>query len=1197
MASNGQLEHVGNYPAGQLYKVTTRDENWQPGGGNLHTTVEYTDKLGRTVLKRTHSANATRAADTPSDPNDQHDTYYIYDDYGNLAYVLSPEASDKVLANGSIDMAEVDDLGYQYRYDHRNRLVEKKVPGKGWEHIVYDKLDRPILTRDANMTALGQWLFTKYDAFGRVAYTGMYTSSLVGRAQVQEEARTATTTPVYNEQRSTAPLAVGDTQLYYTNSAYPTENLEVLTVSYYDSYVDSDGMLPPSSALGQPVTADAKGLPTVSRVRTLGTDDWMVSITGYDSKARPIYTKSKDAYLGTDDTVRSLLDFTGKPLEVWSTHAKGGNQNITTRDYFYYDHAARLLSHKQKIGNEPLQLIAENQYDGLGQLVRKYVGGQTLLDGYTGIEGADVTFDGTVVKTGTADAWDSGAKTRGELLADGGVTFTVLADDKRLRVGLNRPSGNGWAHHDFAVQQNPWDEDGDGHKDLWVFVDGLRDTAYLGTYQAGDTFSVERVGTQVHFKKNSSTFYTTNDSTGGGVLVGKASLYTDGASLSNLDLFGNTVDKKLQNVNYDYNIRGWLTDINRVKEDSTGTAHRGGTDLFHLKLNYNHTDDIIGGSVPTPLYNGNISQSFWQSKNEDKQVRGYDYSYDGLNRITGAASLKGSALDGLSPDIHNLSYLSYDLNGNILSLIRSGQSPSTPEHFDIWDSLTYGYDGNQLTNVSEQGTRGDTEGFRDGNDGQVDSDYEYDANGNMVLDQNKGITSIIYNHLNLPTEVVMAGGTIGYTYDATGVKKAKVVAPIDGATPKITEYAGGYVYSDSDPLAEGAMQLQFIPHPEGYIVPTVVAGEITSKSVKGFDTDTGQTTYSDYQYVFQYKDHLGNVRLSYSDTDLNGAIDPVGEIIEESNYYPFGLEQKGYNNVNTGNGNDLAQRWKHSGKELNEELGLDWYDFGARNYDPALGRWMNLDPLAEGMRRHSPYNYAFDNPVYFIDPDGMMPHGPCGDKPCPEEPSEVKNTRDKIENNQVVQALEDLGGLVDAGKKKIGQLGNRIKSLFTDNVDPVVDSGDDFVETGAETIAKETGNKAAKNIAKKTGIIGTVNTIISLGVEVSENGISEEFVQKATGELVANGTGPASGFSEVVLGDSQSDDGVTNTSNMANNFAQSGRSRNAFIFQNFTMRNSGQSQQLPADYNSVENRTERARVNAQNGTFIDRFWFRVLPPR
>jgi len=96
-------------------------------------------------------------------------------------------------------------------------------------------------------------------------------------------------------------------------------------------------------------------------------------------------------------------------------------------------------------------------------------------------------------------------------------------------------------------------------------------------------------------------------------------------------------------------------------------------------------------------------------------------------------------------------------------------------------------------------------------------------------------------------------------------------------------------------------------------------------------------------------------------------------IVEESNYYPFGLKHKGYNNNVSALGNSTAQKFGYNGKELNEELGIQWHDFGARNYDAALGRWMNLDPLAEKMRRHSPYNYAFNNPMRFIDPDGMSP--------------------------------------------------------------------------------------------------------------------------------------------------------------------------------------------------------------------------------
>ncbi|SHM97300.1 RHS repeat-associated core domain-containing protein [Flavobacterium chilense] len=132
--------------------------------------------------------------------------------------------------------------------------------------------------------------------------------------------------------------------------------------------------------------------------------------------------------------------------------------------------------------------------------------------------------------------------------------------------------------------------------------------------------------------------------------------------------------------------------------------------------------------------------------------------------------------------------------------------------------------------------------------------------------------------------------------------------------------------------------LKFFPTTEGYIEPS--AGS--------------------YKYVYQYKDHLGNVRLSY---DKNLVIQ------EENNYYPFELKQEGYNTVK--NSTSDALKYKYNGKELQDELGLNVYDYGARNYDPTIGRWMNVDPLAEKSRRFSPYTYALNNSIRFIDPDGM----------------------------------------------------------------------------------------------------------------------------------------------------------------------------------------------------------------------------------
>lgn len=187
-------------------------------------------------------------------------------------------------------------------------------------------------------------------------------------------------------------------------------------------------------------------------------------------------------------------------------------------------------------------------------------------------------------------------------------------------------------------------------------------------------------------------------------------------------------------------------------------------------------------------------------------------------------------------------------------------------------------------------------------------------------------------------KVVFAAGKITYLYTATGEKVQKKVT--QGSTTTVTDYVDGFQY------VAGA--LSFFPTAEGY-----------------FNAET-------QNYVYQHLDHLGNVRVSYSDANKNNKID-VGEIVVENNYYPFGLAHKGYNEKN----NTIARNYKYqyNAKELQEELGFNVYDYGARNYDAAIGRWMNVDPLAEKMPSWNPYTYTFNNPIMFTDPTGMIGEG------------------------------------------------------------------------------------------------------------------------------------------------------------------------------------------------------------------------------
>uniref|UniRef100_UPI003D34122E RHS repeat domain-containing protein n=1 Tax=Maribacter sp. 2-571 TaxID=3417569 RepID=UPI003D34122E len=344
------------------------------------------------------------------------------------------------------------------------------------------------------------------------------------------------------------------------------------------------------------------------------------------------------------------------------------------------------------------------------------------------------------------------------------------------------------------------------------------------------------------------------------------------------------------------------------------------------------------------LYNGNISAVLWRKANtDDSSLKYYNYSYDALNRITAATDDTGH---------YNLSNVGYDLNGNILGLDRKGHTNAGATTFGDMDDLDYVYDsGNRLLKVTDgiNGTAGQG-GFRDANGNGVE--YGYDTNGNMTSDANKGITDIQYNHLNLPVAVAIDGGTISYVYDATGSKLKKIKTET-GQNPKtVTEYASGYVYEGNDT----ATSLQFFNTAEGYVEPRNTE-----------DLSQG------YNYIYQYSDHLGNVRLSYTDADSDGAIDPNTEIVKESNYYPFGLEHKGYNGSVSALGNSVAKRYMFGDKEYNQELGLDWYDVTARNYDPALGRWMNIDLLAEVQEDFTPYHYSYNSPITFSDPTGTIP--------------------------------------------------------------------------------------------------------------------------------------------------------------------------------------------------------------------------------
>jgi RHS repeat-associated protein len=873
---------------------------------------EYIDGNGNLILKKVQVAQTA----LPSDYTQWAPTYYIYDDRGNLRYVFQPELSNKI--HGSADSyvvtsTDLDNFAFQYRYDGRNRMIEKRVPGGDWVYMAYDERDRLVMTQDGNQRAgtSKHWSFTKYDAFNRAILTGIYTAdSVLSQTKMQRRVD-----DYYRNLPNNGGAwfekyvgSVANSVHGYTNLSYPLVSNEqsYLTVAYYDNYdfkstwmgnynYVNESLSQPANGISykQPISENLSVLGQITGTKTKVLDGnisgtisggytWLKSVSYYDDNYRVIQVIG-DNYVNGYDRATNVYDFVGKALKNKTTHVK---QGVTWKN-----------------------------------IVGAKVEGNKLI------------------RTATGTTWGQSGASSMEVLpanTDGWIEFVASELTSARMIGLaDTDPDQHYTQIDHAIYLTATGT-------CRPFQNGTG-IGTLTNYKIGDVFRIVRQGAQVTYYQNntvigqstavpsalladasfstsagsltrvSSSFSAQQDSVirtyeydHGGRLTKLWHRYNDGTNYlltkNEYNELGQLVDKKLhstdanaanakQSVDMRYNIRGWITSINNSTLSSNST-NDDSNDLFGMNLTYN---EAIAGLNNKLLYNGNIGAIKWSRNMGLSAIKeqAYNFKYDRVGRLSSASHKQSSSPDTWAPGLFNEDGLTYDLNGNIKTLSRTNEGLMV-------DNLVYNYGtgttlSNKLLSVTDNTANATdkVKGFLDGYAGATD--YTYDLNGNMTRDLNKGIgnttsdaTNIItYNFLNLPETVTKGSNRIRYIYDATGRKLSQVVTFQNDLSNRQTDYAGEHTYENN--------VLQFINHEEGRIVVAGTKLVYTNSANVTTDFTAINTTLA----VVNQNDNQNYVKATSAGTTSGTGVFPIGAGVLVNGGERYKIRIKGYRSPGT----------------------------------------------------------------------------------------------------------------------------------------------------------------------------------------------------------------------------------------------------------------------------------------------------------
>lgn len=1025
-AANAIPQIQGYYGAGALSITIVTDEDGK-------TSREVKDKAGRVVMKMQLYTSVT----SNLHPTDFAYTFYVYDALGRLRCVMPPEASKPKRSTSGNDngwgiswpnltQQQMDGLCYQYFYDGRSRLVEKKIPGKEVEYYVYDKRDRQVFYQDGNLRALDKWAFTLYDALDRPTMTGT------------AEGGGATRQTVVSSMANYFPTSTTDAWYYVQNNlyhAYPAGSLsgcKILSYTYYDDYTQGDlsnfpfdagqfaGITLPTdnTVVTPPAEASqmSRGLPTGSKVRIMDPDDpngdnWLTSVNYYDDKGRVIQTQSQN-FKGGLDISSNLYFFQG---QLYKNIAKHSNphakpmpgatdgaitefrlENTFQRNFSSGGGNDMVWSHKQKIiktagGVTTAGLdyeLAYYDYDHLGRnVLKQFTAGLNLNEynmrgflNHTAFRNYDMD---TVFQEKLF--YDNGFKSK---LYNGNIAGIIWRgkDHVEKAYGYSYDNLNRLTHAEFRQQVGSvtpnWSNSYYDYTASAITYDlngNIKTMNQMVTPFIGSTGKIAMDQLTYDYAPNSNQLIKVED----GVPTANTAAHglpdfkngVNTAEEYHYDENGNLVtddNKAISSITYNY-----LNKPEVIEVTNKGTI----TYVYDAAGNrLRKTVRTIGLNAPADEiwdYTGNFvykDDALQYILNEEGRARPVVFTNDDFQDIP--------VNEGQTKFVYD--YFVKDHLGNVRSTVTA--TPQAHQYAARHEVVSANVEELVFDHIPE---------VRDVKIGSIDPDDKYAARLNGE-DASKSIGTAIMLRVNPGDRLqfsvnafysgdyqqideapaasmveslfgVLMGGTNGGAPLAEMPDNAKVVQQIMG-NPALAEQLQALTDAGNN-LSAPKAHLNYLWFNDRLELDISHSGSL---QVQQNNTNGGQWTM--IEPSMPWNGPANGFLLIYIDNQSIGKdvwFDNLviqhfnSDVVEEDHYYPFGLTLN-----TTPNTLPQGQPYKLTTKELESNFDLNMYDFGARMQDMQLGRWWQVDPLAEEDYSVSPYAFCGNNPVLYNDPDG-----------------------------------------------------------------------------------------------------------------------------------------------------------------------------------------------------------------------------------